>query len=142
MRAIFQFRALLLHVISNKTWWIRKSEEVCHWSHWTRWNDVTWQRSGCQETIHGSTPFFRTRSGSPLMDLMTGDHEIRIHLSSDSPKKDGCIMVWAMVQLNGLLSYKILCRDFKSPTHIDLLCETIVSICKLNYGNEFLIPAR
>ena len=46
-------------------------------------------------------------------------------------------MVWAMILPNGLISYKILCRDFKSPTYIDLLCDTIVPICKLNYENNF-----
>jgi len=52
-------------------------------------------------------------------------------------KKGGGIMVWAMVLPSGLLSYKILCRDFRSPTYVDLLCNTIVPICKLNYGNNF-----
>jgi len=36
-------------------------------------------------------------------------------------KKGVNIMVWAMVLPNSLLSYKILCRDVKSPTYIDLL---------------------
>lgn len=52
-------------------------------------------------------------------------------------KKGGGIMVWAMVLPNGLLSYKILNRDFKSNAYIDLLCQTVVPICKLNYGKNF-----
>ncbi|MGL4390516.1 MAG: transposase, partial [Carnobacterium maltaromaticum] len=52
-------------------------------------------------------------------------------------KKGGGIMVWAMVLPNGLLSYKILNRDFKSPAYLDLLCRTVVPIGKLNYGNYF-----
>ena len=51
--------------------------------------------------------------------------------------KGGDIMVWAMVLPKGLLFYKLLCRDFKCPTHINLLCDTIASIGKLNYGNNF-----
>jgi len=46
-------------------------------------------------------------------------------------------MVWAMVLPNGLLSFKILDRQFNSPKYICLLSETIVPMCKLNYGNNF-----
>jgi len=42
-----------------------------------------------------------------------------------------------MILRNGLLSYKILCKDFRSHTYMDLLYDTIVPICKLNYGNNF-----
>ena len=52
-------------------------------------------------------------------------------------KKGGGVMVWAMVLPNGLLSYRILDRDFKSGKYIELLCQTVVPICKLNYGNTF-----
>jgi len=52
-------------------------------------------------------------------------------------KKGGGIMVWAMALPNGLLSFRILDRDFKSQKYIDLLSETIVPICKLNYGDTF-----
>jgi len=52
-------------------------------------------------------------------------------------KKGGGIMVWAMVLPNGLVSFKILDRGFKSPKYIELLSETIVPICKLNYANDF-----
>ena len=46
-------------------------------------------------------------------------------------------MVWAMVLTNGLLSFKVLQRDFKSPKYIDLLSKTVVPICKLNYGSTY-----
>jgi len=52
-------------------------------------------------------------------------------------KKGGGIMVWAMVLPNGLLSYKILNRDFKSAAYLDLLKRTVVPICNLNYVNNF-----
>jgi len=52
-------------------------------------------------------------------------------------KKGGGIMVWAMVLPNGLLTFRLLQRDFKSKQYIDLLSETIVPICKLNYGNMY-----
>ena len=140
MRAIFLFRALLSHVtLNNATWRIRKSEKVWHWSHWTRWNDVTWPRSGCQEAIHGNPLFFWRK-----VILLDGPDNWRSYIQKSEfiyhprhQKNDGGNMVWSMVLPNGLLFYKILCRDFKSPTYIDLLCDTIVPICKLNYGNNF-----
>lgn len=52
-------------------------------------------------------------------------------------KRGGGVMVWAMVMPNGLLSFKILDRDFKSGQYIQLLSQTVVPICKLNYGNTF-----
>ena len=52
-------------------------------------------------------------------------------------QKGGGIMVWVMIFPNGLLSFKILNRDFKSLTYIDLLCQTIVPIYKLNYEHIF-----
>jgi len=52
-------------------------------------------------------------------------------------KKGGGIMVWAMVLPNGLLSYKLLNRDFRSPSYIELLSRTIVPISKLNYAENF-----
>ena len=45
-------------------------------------------------------------------------------------------MVWAMIMPNGLLSYNLLNRDFKSHAYIQLLGQTIVPIYKLNYGNN------
>ena len=46
-------------------------------------------------------------------------------------------MVWDMILSNGLLFIKILNRNFKSQNYMDLLMQTVVSICKLNYGNNF-----
>ena len=46
-------------------------------------------------------------------------------------------MVCAMILPNGLLTFKILNRDFKSSAYIDLLCETIVHMGKLNYSHSF-----
>ena len=75
-----------------------------------------WRRSGCQETIHGSGPF-------SFIEF----------IYRPSPQRKGWdIVVWAMVLPNGLLSY-----NFKSPTYIDLICDTIVHICKLSYGYNF-----
>ena len=48
-------------------------------------------------------------------------------------KKGGGIMVLP----NGLTSFRILQRQFKSPAYIDLLSESVVPICKLNYGNNY-----
>ena len=52
-------------------------------------------------------------------------------------KKGGGIMVWAMVLPNGLMSFRILQRQFKSPVYIDLLSKSVVPICKRNYGNNY-----
>ena len=41
-----------------------------------------------------------------------------------------------MVLPNGLRSFKILKRDFKSQNYMDLPMQTVVPICKLNYDNN------
>ena len=46
-------------------------------------------------------------------------------------------LVWAMVLPNGLTSFRILQRNFKSPAYIDLLSKSVVPIYKLNYGNNY-----
>ena len=51
-------------------------------------------------------------------------------------EKDGGIIVWTTILPDCFLSFKILNRNFKSPTHIDLLCQTSVVIYKLNSGHS------
>jgi len=46
-------------------------------------------------------------------------------------------MVWAMVLSNGVLSFRILNRYFRSHSYMDLLRRSTVPICKLNYGQSF-----
>jgi len=46
-------------------------------------------------------------------------------------------MVWVMVLPNGLLLFRILNWDFRSHSYIDLFCQCIISICKLNYEQSF-----
>lgn len=52
-------------------------------------------------------------------------------------KNGGGLMIWAMIQPNGLICHKILERNFKSENYIQLLSGTAVPICKLNYGQTF-----
>lgn len=51
-------------------------------------------------------------------------------------KKGGGVMVWAMMLPNGLLTYKILDREFKSNDYMELVSKTVVPISKLNLGNR------
>jgi len=69
----------------------------------------------------------------------TGWLEVRKRnsLSSQAPENRWRYHGLDMVLPNGMLSFKILDRHFNSPKYICLLSETIVLICKLNYGNNF-----
>ena len=42
-----------------------------------------------------------------------------------------------MVMSNGLMTHKFIVCMFRSSDYIRLLQETVVPICKLNYGNDF-----
>ena len=52
-------------------------------------------------------------------------------------KNGGGVMIWAMIMPNGLISYKLLDRNFKSSNYIDLLSHTVVPMCRLNYDDNY-----
>lgn len=52
-------------------------------------------------------------------------------------KNGGGVMIWAMMLPNGLIAYRLLNRTFKSQNYIALLAETVVPICRLNYGKNY-----
>lgn len=52
-------------------------------------------------------------------------------------KRGGGIMVWAMIQPNGLISYKFLHRNFRSQDYINLLQSIVVPMSKLNIGGNY-----
>lgn len=47
------------------------------------------------------------------------------------------VMVWAMLTPNGLTSWKILQRSFKSSDYIEIISNVIVPLAKLNIGADF-----
>lgn len=53
------------------------------------------------------------------------------------PCEGGGIMVWLMVQPNGLLAHKIINGKFCAIDYINLLSSMIVPIMKLNFGENF-----
>ena len=88
----------------------------------------------------GNAQSFQMKRGSHLMGQM-----IRACMSNkptlflvQSTKNGGGIMVWAMVLPNGLLSFKILKRDFKSHNYMHRLMQTVVPISLCNKKKFFL----
>lgn len=59
------------------------------------------------------------------------------HIREKRQCKGGKIMVWLMVQPNGLLAFKIINGKFNSSEYIKLLSEKMVPLMKLNFGEDF-----